>query len=355
MLDIKIVKTTAPKAKPADESKLGFGKLFSDHMFLMDYTDGEGWHDARIVPFQNITLSPAACVFHYGAEVFEGLKAYRRKDGKVQLFRPWDNMERMKNSAIRLGLPVVPPEDALEAVKALVKVDERFVPSEPGTSLYIRPFLFGTDPKLGLHGVHEAMFVVILSPVGSYFENGMEPVKIVVETEDVRAVRGGTGEAKCGGNYGASNRAGERAFANGYSQVLWLDGVEHKYVEEGGGMNVVFKIDGKIITPMLTGSILPGVTRRSCIQLFKDWGMPVEERLISVDELFEAAASGKLEEAMCVGTAAVICPIGELTYKGKDYVINDVKIGPVAQKLYDTLTGVQWGNMAGPHEWTCEL
>ena len=355
MLDIKITRTATPKAKPTDETKLGFGKKFSDHMFVMDYTEGEGWHDARIVPYGPLQIDPAAKVLHYAEEIFEGLKAYRRKDGKVQLFRPWDNMERMKNSAIRLGLPVVPPEDALEAVKALVKIDERFVPSEPGTSLYIRPFLFGTDPKLGLHGVHEAMFVVILSPVGSYFENGMEPVKIVVETEDVRAVRGGTGEAKCGGNYGASNRAGERAFANGYSQVLWLDGVEHKYVEEGGGMNVVFKIDGKIITPMLTGSILPGVTRRSCIQLFKDWGMPVEERLISVDELFEAAASGKLEEAMCVGTAAVICPIGELTYEGKDYVINDFKIGPVAQKLYDTLTGIQWGNVADPHEWTCEL
>ena len=196
---------------------------------------------------------------------------------------------------------------------------------------------------------------ISFSPVGSYFENGMEPVKIIVETEDVRAVRGGTGEAKCGGNYGASNRAGERAFANGYSQVLWLDGVEHKYVEEGGGMNVVFKIDGKIITPMLTGSILPGVTRRSCIQLFKDWGLPLEERLISVDELFEAAANGKLEEAMCVGTAAVICPIGELTYEGKEYVINDFKTGPLAQKLYDTLTGIQWGDVKDPHEWTCVL
>ena len=353
-MNISITKTTHPiELTPSD--KLGFGIHYTDHMFIMDYSDEKGWHDARIVPFQNISLSPAACVFHYGAEVFEGLKAYRRKDGKVQLFRPWDNMERMKNSAIRLGLPVVPPEDALEAVKALVKLDERFVPYEPGTSLYIRPFLFGTDPKLGLHGVHEAMFVVILSPVGSYFENGMEPVKIIVETEDVRAVRGGTGEAKCGGNYGASNRAGERAFANGYSQVLWLDGVEHKYVEEGGGMNVVFKIDGKIVTPMLTGSILPGVTRRSCIQLFKDWGMPVEERLISVDELFEAAAAGKLEEAMCVGTAAVICPIGELTYEGKEYVINDFKTGPVAQKLYDTLTGIQWGDVEDPHQWTCVL
>ena len=343
---ISITKTTHPGTLlPSDQ--LGFGIHYTDHMFIMDYSDEKGWYDPRIVPFQNISLSPAACVFHYGAEVFEGLKAYRRPDGEVQLFRPWDNMERMKNSAIRLGLPVVPPEDALEAVKALVKVDERWVPSDPGTSLYIRPFLYGTDAKLGLHGVHTAQFIIILSPVGSYFDNGMEPVKIIVEAEDVRAVRGGTGEAKCGGNYGASNRAGERAFANGYSQVLWLDGVEHKYVEEGGGMNVVFKINGRIITPMLTGSILPGVTRRSCLQLFEDWGMPVEERLISVDELFEAAANGTLEEAMCVGTAAVICPIGELTYEGKAYTINNFQTGPLAQKLYDTLTGIQWGTQPG--------
>ena len=215
---ISITKTTHPGTLlPSDQ--LGFGIHYTDHMFIMDYSDEKGWYDPRIVPFQNISLSPAACVFHYGAEVFEGLKAYRRPDGEVQLFRPWDNMERMKNSAIRLGLPVVPPEDALEAVKALVKVDERWVPSDPGTSLYIRPFLYGTDAKLGLHGVHTAQFIIILSPVGSYFDNGMEPVKIIVETEDVRAIRGGTGEAKCGGNYGASNRAGERAFANGYSSV----------------------------------------------------------------------------------------------------------------------------------------
>ena len=303
---ISITKTTHPGTLlPSDQ--LGFGIHYTDHMFIMDYSDEKGWYDPRIVPFQNISLSPAACVFHYGAEVFEGLKAYRRPDGEVQLFRPWDNMERMKNSAIRLGLPVVPPENALEAVKALVKVDERWVPSDPGTSLYIRPFLYGT------------------------------------------------GEAKCGGNYGASNRAGERAFANGYSQVLWLDGVEHKYVEEGGGMNVVFKINGRIITPMLTGSILPGVTRRSCLQLFEDWGMPVEERLISVDELFEAAANGTLEEAMCVGTAAVICPIGELTYEGKAYTINNFQTGPLAQKLYDTLTGIQWGTQPDPHGWTCKV
>ena len=353
-MNITVTKTTHPGTLPPADT-LGFGSVFTDHMFVMDYTEQAGWHDARIVPYGPLSLSPAASVLHYGTEVFEGMKAYRRPDGGVQLFRPWDNVERLNKSCDRLSLPQLDPDDALEAIRRLVEVDQDWVPSAPGTSLYIRPFLFSTDPDLALHGVHQAMFVVILSPVGSYFENGMEPVKIVVETEDVRAVRGGTGEAKCGGNYGASNRAGERAFANGYSQVLWLDGVEHKYVEEGGGMNVVFKIDGKIITPMLTGSILPGVTRRSCIQLFKDWGMPVEERLISVDELFEAAASGKLEEAMCVGTAAVICPIGELTYEGKDYVINDFKIGPVAQKLYDTLTGIQWGNVADPHEWTCEL
>ena len=353
-MNISITKNTHP-GELIPSNKLGFGVYYTDHMFIMDYSEEKGWHDARIVPFQNITLSPAACVFHYGAEVFEGLKAYRRKDGKVQLFRPWDNMERMKNSAIRLGLPVVPPEDALEAVKALVKIDERFVPSEPGTSLYIRPFLFGTDPKLGLHGVHEAMFVVILSPVGSYFENGMEPVKIVVETEDVRAVRGGTGEAKCGGNYGAANRAGDRAIEKGFSQVLWLDGVERKYVEEGGGMNVMFKINGTVVTPALTGSILRGVTRKSAIELLKSWGVPVEERLLSVDELFDATASGALEEAWCIGTAAVISPIGELSWGDRDYKVNDNKIGALSQKLYDELTGIQWGTKPDPFGWVCPI
>ena len=351
---ISITKTTHPGTLlPSDQ--LGFGIHYTDHMFIMDYSDEKGWYDPRIVPFQNISLSPAACVFHYGAEVFEGLKAYRRPDGEVQLFRPWDNMERMKNSAIRLGLPVVPPEDALEAVKALVKVDERWVPSDPGTSLYIRPFLYGTDAKLGLHGVHTAQFIIILSPVGSYFDNGMEPVKIIVETEDVRAVRGGTGEAKCGGNYGASNRAGERAFANGYSQVLWLDGVEHKYVEEGGGMNVVFKIAGKIITPMLTGSILPGVTRRSIIELLKDWGYEVIEGKLAIADVMKAAEEGKLEEVFGTGTAAVVSPVKELDWEGKVANISGGKIGPLTQKLYDTLTGIQWGKLPDTKGWTVKV
>ena len=353
-MNITVTKTTHPGTLPPADT-LGFGSVFTDHMFVMDYTDKDGWHDARIVPFGPISLSPAASVLHYGTEVFEGLKAYRRPDGTVQLFRPWDNVARLNKSCDRLRLPQPDPDDALQGIKALVALDQDWVPSAPGTSLYIRPFLYSTDPDLSLHGVHAASFVVILSPVGSYFKNGLEPVKIMVETEDVRAVRGGTGEAKCGGNYGAANRAGDRAIEKGFSQVLWLDGVERKYVEEGGGMNVMFKIDGKVVTPMLTGSILDGITRRSCIALLKSWGVPVEERLLSVDELFDAAKAGTLEEAWCVGTAAVISPIGELNYQGQGYVVNGGRIGALSQKLYDELTGIQWGQKDDPFGWTCPV
>lgn len=353
-MEIKITKTTHPGTLPPSD-KLGFGTVFTDHMFLMDYNDEKGWHDARIVPFGPISLSPAACVLHYGAEVFEGLKAYRRQDGDVQLFRPWENVARLNRSCDRLGLPQVDPDDALEAIKTVVKVDEAWVPKDPGTSLYIRPFLYGTDPTLSLHGVHEATLAIILSPSGSYFSDGLKPVPIMVETEDVRAVRGGTGEAKCGGNYGAANRAGDRAMEKGFSQVLWLDGVERKYVEEGGGMNVMFKIAGKVVTPMLTGSILRGVTRKSCIELLKNWGVTVEERLISVEELFDAAANGTLEEAWCVGTAAVISPIGELSWGDRDYAVNNKQIGEMSQRLYDELTGIQWGTRPDPFGWTCKI
>ena len=346
-----VTKNPNPGTMP-EASKLGFGSVFSDHMFVMDYNAKDGWHDARIVPYGPLSLSPAASVFHYAGEVFEGLKAYRRKDGKVQLFRHDANVERLNISAERIGLPQVPVDVAMAAIEQLVELDEAWVPSAPGTSLYIRPFLFATDPALALHGVHEAMFVIILSPSGSYYAEGLNPVKIMLETEDVRAVRGGTGYTKCGGNYAASNRAGDRAMEKGYSQVLWLDGVERKYVEEVGAMNVMFKIDGKVVTPMLTGSILSGITRRSCIQMLKSWGMEVEERLISIDELVEAAESGKLEEAWGTGTAAVISPIGELCYKDVKYTINDFKIGPTAQKLYDELTGLQWGDKPDPFGWT---
>ena len=353
-MKISITQTTHPGTLPPSD-RLGFGTVFTDHMFLMDYNSDKGWHNARIVPYGPITMSPAASVLHYGTEVFEGLKAYRRPDGGVQLFRPWENVARLNRSCERLGLPQLDPDDALQAIKLAVKVDKAWVPDAPGTSLYIRPFLFGTDPTLALHGVHEATFAIILSPSGSYFSDGLKPVPIMVETEDVRAVRGGTGEAKCGGNYGASTRASERAEAKGYSQVLWLDGVERKYVEEGGGMNVMFKIGGTVVTPALTGSILRGITRKSSIELLKSWGVPVEERLLSVDELFKAAESGALEEAWCVGTASVVSPIGTLSWDGRDYPINGNKIGALSRRLYDELTGIQWGTKPDPFGWTCPI
>ena len=353
-MEITVTKNPNPGKLP-DSGNLVFGRTFTDHMFLMDYTRAEGWKNPRIVPYGPISLDPAASVFHYGAEVFEGLKAYRKADGSIQLFRPWENMKRMSNSALRMGLPAVPEDMALEAVLKLVELDQDWVPSAHGTSLYIRPFLIAVDADLAVHGVSTALFAIILSPVGSYFAGGLSPVKLMLETEDVRAVRGGTGFAKCGGNYAGANRAGERAAAQGYDQVLWLDGVERKYIEEGGAMNIMFKIDGKVVTPALNGSILPGITRDSCIRVLKSWGLTVEERLVSAEEVLEAAKSGRLEECWCCGTAAVISPVGQLGYMGQDYVINEMKIGEVSQKLYDALTDIQWGRAEDPYEWTCPV
>ncbi len=353
-MNISITKTTTPTAKP-DSSTLGFGKYFSVHMFIMDYSVDKGWHDARIVPFGRIDIHPASTVLHYGSEIFEGLKAYRRGDGKVQLFRPLENIRRMNRSAARMCLPEIPENIALEALTTFIELEQDWVPSAKGTSLYIRPFMFGNDETLGVHAVKNATFMIITSPVGSYYKEGINPVKIMIESEDVRAVRGGTGEAKCGGNYAASNRAGERAEKLGYSQVLWLDGVERKYIEEVGAMNVMFKINGEIVTPMLAGSILPGITRKSIIELLKSEGYKVSERLISVDELEKALEEGTLEEAWGCGTAAVVSPIGELCYKDKKFVINGGKIGEVTQHLYDTLTGIQWGKIEDKFGWTMLL
>lgn len=350
-MNISITKTTAPKEKP-ESAALGFGKFFTDHMFMMDWSKEKGWYDARIIPFANISLHPASTVLHYGSEIFEGLKAYRRADGKVQLFRPIENIRRMNNSAERLCLPQIPEEDLMQALTTFVSLEQDWTPSAAGTSLYLRPFLYGNDETLGVHAVHNATFVIIASPVGSYYKEGINPVKIMIEDEDVRAVRGGTGYAKCGGNYAASNRAGERAAQKGYSQVLWLDGVERKYIEEVGAMNVMFKIDGEIVTPMLSGSILPGITRKSCIEVLKKEGYNVSERRLSVDELEKAMADGKLEEAWGCGTAAVVSPIGELCYKGVKYSINNGEIGKTTQHLYDTLTGIQWGKIADSFGWT---
>ena len=353
-MNITITKTTTPKAKP-DESALGFGKIFTDHMFMMDYSKGKGWYNARIVPFENLSIHPASTVLHYGSEIFEGLKAYRRADGKVQLFRPIENIKRMNRSAERLCLPELPEEETLEALLKFVEVEQDWTPHNEGTSLYLRPFLFGNDESLGVHAVANATFVIIASPVGSYYAEGINPVKIMIEDEDVRAVKGGTGYAKCGGNYAASNRAGERAAQKGYSQVLWLDGVERKYIEEVGAMNVMFKIDGEIVTPMLSGSILPGITRMSCLEVLRNEGYNVSERLLSIDELEDAMKNGKLEEAWGCGTAAVISPIGELCYKDVKYIVNNGEIGEVTQYLYDTLTGIQWGKIEDNYNWIVEL
>ncbi len=353
-MNITITKTTTPKQKP-DESALGFGKIFTDHMFMMDYSKDTGWTNARIVPFENLSIHPASTVLHYGSEIFEGLKAYRRADSKVQLFRPIENIRRMNRSAERLCLPEIPEEDALEALLKFVEVEQDWTPYSEGTSLYLRPFLFGNDESLGVHAVSNATFIIIASPVGSYYAEGINPVKIMIEDEDVRAVRGGTGYAKCGGNYAASNRAGERAAQKGYSQVLWLDGVERKYIEEVGAMNVMFKIDGEVVTPMLSGSILPGITRMSCLEVLRNEGYKVSERLLSIDELEEAMENGKLEEAWGCGTAAVISPIGELCYKGKKYAVNNGEIGETTQHLYDTLTGIQWGKVEDKFNWVVEL
>ena len=350
-MEIKIVKTSSPKQKP-DSKNLGFGKYFTDHMFIMEYSKDLGWHNAEIVPFKNLSVHPASTVFHYGVEIFEGLKAYRKADGSVQLFRPLENIKRLNRSAERMCLPQIPEEDSLKALTTFVSVEKDWTPSEKGTSLYLRPFMFGNDESLGVHAVKNATFVIIASPVGSYYAEGLNPVKIMIESKDVRAVRGGTGEAKCGGNYAASNRAGMLAEKKGYSQVLWLDGVERKYIEEVGAMNVMFKIDGKIVTPALTGSILPGITRKSCIEILKDEGYTVEERLLSVDELMDAARSGKLEEAWGTGTAAVVSPIGELCYNDEKFTVSEGKIGEVTKHLYDVLTGLQWGRTEDKYGWT---
>ena len=353
-MEIKITKAAVLKEKP-DSSTLGFGKIFTDHMFMMDWNSEKGWYNARIVPFGRIDLHPASTVLHYGSEIFEGLKAYRRKDGKVQMFRPIENIRRMNRSAERLCLPEIPEDLAMQVLTTFVELEQDWTPSAEGTSLYLRPFMFGNDESLGVHAVHNATYVIIASPVGSYYAEGINPVRIMIEDQDVRAVRGGTGYAKCGGNYAASNRAGERAAQQGYSQVLWLDGVERKYIEEVGAMNVMFKIGGKIVTPMLSGSILPGITRMSCIAVLKDKGFEVEERLLSIDELAAAMENGTLEEAWGCGTAAVVSPIGELCYKGVKYPVNNGEIGEVTQMLYDTLTGIQWGKVEDKFGWIQEI
>ncbi len=353
-MKISITKTTAPKQKP-DQNNLGFGKYFTDHMFVMDYTAGKGWHDPRIVPYAPLSLDPSAMIFHYGQGIFEGLKAYRAKDGRVLLFRPDRNVARANVSNERLGIPLLDEEFALEAIKELVKVDQGWIPTAPGTSLYIRPFIIATDPYLGVKPSDTYQFLVILSPVGAYYPEGLNPVKIYVEDDYVRAVRGGIGFAKTPGNYAASIRAQMKAHEMNFTQVLWLDGVERKYIEEVGTMNVFFVMDGEVVTPALNGSILAGVTRDSAIALLKSWNIPVTERRLSIQEVVDSQKAGKLDEIFGTGTAAVISPVGELRWESQDFVVNGGAIGKLSAKIYETITGIQCGDLPDTMNWTVEV
>jgi branched-chain amino acid aminotransferase len=356
MKDLQIETIINQNRKPIPEAdQLGFGQYFTDHMFLMDYTEGQGWHDPRIVPYQPLQLDPSCMVFHYAQTVFEGMKAYLTKDEDVLLFRPDKNFKRLNNSNDRLCIPHIDEEFALEALKQLIKLDRDWIPSAPGTSLYIRPFIISTEPHLGVHPSNNYLFIIILSPVGSYYKEGLNPVKIAVENNYVRTVAGGTGTAKTGGNYASSLKAQEESGKVGYSQVLWLDGRENKYIEEVGSMNIFFKVNGEVITPALNGSILAGITRDSIIQLLKHWNVPVSERKISMDEIVKAYKDGLLEEAFGTGTAAVISPIGEFFYQDEKLIVNNGEIGKLSKKLYDTLTGIQNGIEPDPFGWSVKL
>jgi len=352
-----IQKTTAPKPKP-DPDTLEFGKVFSDHMFLMNYSTEKGWYDGRIVPYGNLALDPAAAVFHYGQEMFEGMKAYRTPERRVQLFRPYMNAARAEASNTRMCMPVIEQDLFVEAIRALVDVERDWIPEKPNTSLYIRPFVIADDPFLGVKAADTYIFVIICSPVGPYYNipgGGMAPTKIFVEDEFVRAAVGGVGYAKVGGNYGASLKAQSNAIKYGCAQVLWLDGVEHSYVEEIGTSNAFFMINDEVITAPLLGTILPGVTRASVIELLKKWDIKVSERRLRIGDVVKAAEDGSLKEIFASGTAAVISPVGELKFKDSSITIADGGVGPVAQRLYDTLYGIQTGILADDMGWTLEV
>ncbi|MDF2572771.1 MAG: ilvK [Sporomusa sp.] len=354
MTDIAVTLADKRGTLPSDD-KLGFGKIFTDHMFVMDYVSGKGWHNARIVPYGDFDISPAAMVLHYGQAIFEGMKAFCTEDNRVMMYRPVDHLKRFNNSADILSIPQMDVDLLHAGLKKLIDIDKEWVPKSLGTSLYIRPFVISVDPFVGVKVADEYTLFIILSPVGAYYASGFKPVKIKVEEHFVRAVKGGLGEAKTPANYAASLKASEVAKKEGFTQVLWLDALEQKYIEEVGTMNIFFKIDDEIITPELNGSILNGITRRSVIQVAKDWGMKVSERRISIGEVFEAHAAGRLQEVFGSGTAAVISPVGELSWKGKNIVINNNQTGETSQKLFDHITSIQQGRVADKFGWVDEV
>ena len=340
------------KTPPSTLSGVTFGTVFSDHMLVIRWSsDRSGWHSAKIQPFQNLQMSPSTLVLHYGQSAFEGMKAYRGADQKVRLFRPRQNFERLQRTAQRICLPELDVETGLQALKLLLRTDQNWVPNEPGTSLYIRPTLLATEEALGLKVSKEYLFFIILCPVGPYYPEGFNPVKIIVEEEYVRAAPGGVGEAKTAGNYAASNLAEKEAQAKGYTQVLWLDAVERQYVEEVGSMNIFFVMENEIVTPQLNGTILPGITRRSVLELGRHWGLPMVERRIRIDEVLSGVRQGTIKEIFGSGTAAVISPVGELSWKGESFLVGEGKTGPVAQRFFQNLTGIQYGEMEDPYGW----
>jgi branched-chain amino acid aminotransferase len=352
-MNLEIVKVDPSKKKPipTDESKLGFGQVFSDHMFMMEYDAGKGWHSARIEPYRPLELDPAAMVLHYGQEAFEGLKAYRGKDDGVYLFRYLDNLQRLNRSCDRLVMPNVDIPFVAEAMKKLVLLDQDWIPKSPGTSLYIRPNIIAADPFVGVRPSNHYLFYIIVGPVGAYYPEGFNPVSIFVSDKYVRAVAGGIGASKTAGNYAASLLAQMEAKEKGFTQVLWLDAKERKYIEEVGTMNIFFKFGDEVVTSPLTGSILPGITRDSVIQVLKKWGVKVSERLFSIDDVVAAQKDGSLKEVFGTGTAAIISPVGTIHYKGTDYPVADQKTGELSQKLYDYLLALQYGREEDTFGW----
>jgi branched-chain amino acid aminotransferase len=342
------------KCKP-DQSALGFGRHFSDHMLVMSYTEGRGWHDLAIQPYRNFSLDPAAMVLHYGQAIFEGMKAYRGKDGGIYLFRPADNLQRMNLSAARLCMPQLDVDEVLAALKELLRLDQDWIPSAKGATLYIRPTMIATEAALGVRPAKQYLFFVILSPVGAYYPEGFNPVKIYVTDKYVRAVPGGVGHVKTAGNYASSIMAAVEAQQAGFTQVLWLDAVERRYIEEVGTMNIFFVIGDEVITPPLHGSILPGITRDSVIQVARDWGLAVVERRITIEEVLAAQEDGSLKEIFGTGTAAVISPVGSLHYKGRDCLINNGKTGALSQRLFDEIQAIQYGAKEDTHGWVIRL
>ena len=349
---IRITRATHRKPKPKDH-ELGFGTVFTDHMFVADFQEEKGWYDPRIEPYGPLSLEPAAAVLHYAQAIFDGLKAFRGKDGRVRLFRPQKHLQRMNMSARRLCIPELDPELGLQSLVDLVRLEQDWVPSSVGTALYLRPTIIANEPFLGVRPAKQYLYFVILSPVGAYYKEGMNPVKIRVEDKYVRAVEGGTGGAKTGGNYAASLLAAEEAHHAGFTQVLWLDGAQRKYVDEVGTMNIMLRIGDEVLTPPLsTSTILPGVTRDSVLTLLREWGVRVAERPIAIDEVIDAAHRGTLREVWGTGTAAVISPVGELAYKGERLVIGSGGIGELTRKLYDAIVDIQYARVPDTRGWT---